>query len=158
MKTIHILLLASVMLIAGCSTSEPGSVELPNLSKKVFDALRIGDDSKFELLIPNKRAYNQYRVIVEKETGQTLVGLDTFKTGLFLQYDAFRSVLGDISEATHSNSTEEHVKSDAANRAVVTTKFSIGGELTKYQFDAIKLDNHWFCLGNFKLLQKAVAE
>ncbi|MBK6731554.1 MAG: hypothetical protein IPG60_11555 [Bacteroidetes bacterium] len=155
MKTIHISLIILGLLIVSCSKPEPGSIELSNLSKKVFDTLKGGDESKFELLIPDEKTFTLYRVVVEKDSGKSLGDMDNFNGEIINEYKNFRSVLGEINGATHTNYTEELAKTKATTRAVITTKFSMDGNFTKYKFDAVKLNGRWFCMGNFQLIQSS---
>ncbi|HET8963902.1 MAG TPA: hypothetical protein VFM99_08395, partial [Chitinophagales bacterium] len=136
-----------------CSKPEPGALETSILSKKVFDTLKGGDESKFDLLIPDKKAFNQYKTIVEKDSSHSLGNMENFNADLINQYKNFRSVLGEINGATHNNYTEELIKTTVSTRAIVTTKFSQDGKVTKYRFDAAKLNGRWFCMGNFQIIQ-----
>lgn len=153
MKTIHISLIFLGLLIVSCSKPEPGALELSNLSKKVFDTLKGGDESKFDLLIPDEKAFKIYKVVVEKDSMQSLSNMENYNADLMDQYKNFRSVLGEINGATHTNYTEELIKTTASTRAIVTTKFSQDGQFTKYKFDAAKLNGRWFCMGNFQIIQ-----
>lgn len=154
MKTIHISLIVLSLLIVSCSTPEPGALEISNLSKKVFDTLKGGDESKFDLLIPDKKAFTLYKNVIEKDSSHTLDTMESFNADLIDQFKNFRSVLGEINGATHTNYTEELIKTSVSTRAVVTTKFSQDGKVTKYKFDAAKLNGRWFCMGNFQKIQQ----
>ena len=153
MKNIHIILLLAGFALVSCSKPEPGAAELEILSKKLFDTMKTGDESKFQLLIPDEPAYTLYTELVKKDSATAVNGIKIFDKELINEFNTFRSSLQDISGATHTNFNQELVKTANTSRAIVTTKFTLDGKVTKYRFDAIKLRGRWFCLGNFELLK-----
>lgn len=151
MKPLHTCILLAGILLSSCSSPESGAIELSSLSKKVFDTLKSGDSKKFTLLIPDEISFERYTELANRDSEINLGGVTEFQNAIVNQFQSFRKELPDMSESSHANYSEEQSKYENITRAVVTTKFTTNGAVTKYNFDAVKLNGRWYCIGNFAI-------